>query len=149
MGINLINLRSACGCSRASVPAGDTLPPKEIEMGLGGLIRFGRGNSHCAHKTTTRRKKIPGNPDPKNFSILRTRIIGTFLIAKISYPDCKNYEGKKILVFSDTRRSELLKAKSLDPHFCEGEHLSPIARFEPTKKGWEMAVLMCKAVGKC
>ena len=41
----------------------------------------------------------PGNPNPANYKIISTLKIGNILIAEIVYPDCKNYEGKKILVF--------------------------------------------------
>lgn len=52
----------------------------------------------------------------------------------INYPEAKNYNGNKILVYQN-KRSDILALKELDPHFLE-EGISPIARFEPTARGW-------------
>lgn len=79
-------------------------------------------------------------PNPKNFAIVKTEQYDTLLIVMINYPDCKNYEGNKILVFENIMESQLRAISFIDPHFCAGSsHLSPIARFEPTKRGWQMA----------
>ncbi len=86
----------------------------------------------------------PNNPNPKKFKIEKIKSIGRFVIAKIRYPDCINYEGNKILVFENTSKREVLSAKEIDPHFCESNHLYLIARFEPTKKGWQNAIVFCK-----
>ena len=55
-------------------------------------------------------------------------------------PDATNYEGEKILLYLDTQLSAFYAAEALDPHFCEGDHLKPFARFEPTIDGWSAAV---------
>lgn len=89
-------------------------------------------------------KNLP-NPNPNNYKILQHKKIGNYLIIKINYLDCTNYEGNKILVFENCRLDELLYQKSIDPHFSENKKFkSPIARFKPTEKGWKLAELMCK-----
>ena len=63
----------------------------------------------------------------------------------INYPDCINYEGNKILVFEGINYIKLYSQGSIDPHFSNNENFhSPIARFEPTDKGWSMAVKLCE-----
>ena len=86
--------------------------------------------------------KLP-NPDPHNFVVQDAEQVGTWLVLKVKYPDCTNFEGVKILVFADTTALDLLKqGKFLDPHFFENQSKvrSPVARFVPTQHGWEMAV---------
>lgn len=85
---------------------------------------------------------ITGNPDPSKYEILRHKQDGDILVIEIHYPDCTNYEGKKILVYEGITLSELKLQKMIDPHFSESkEFVSPIARFEPTDRGWDMANL--------
>lgn len=108
-------------------------------MGIGVL----RG-SKCSCEDNTpvsSTEPTPPNPNPRNFSIIRSATVGDYTIVMIKYHDCTNYEGKKILVFEKRYVSaeSLGEFKFIDPHFCEGQHLSPIARFEPTVRGWEMA----------
>lgn len=86
-------------------------------------------------------KRINGNPDPNNYKILSHWSCGKFLVIKIKYPDCNNYEGKKILVYKNTTLEDLIKQKSIDPHFSNNKkYKSPIARFEPTDEGLRMAL---------
>lgn len=86
-----------------------------------------------------------GNPNPNNYKILLHEKIGRFLIVKINYLDCTNYEGNKILMFEHVSIKDLEKQKSIDPHFSENKmYIHPIARFEPTDKGLEMARLCAK-----
>ena len=89
------------------------------------------------------------NPDPSNFVIEKAESIGRFTVVKIYYPDCTNYEGRKILVYENVRLSEIIKSAALDPHFCDNKnHISPIARFEPTTRGWRYAVSFCRGFKK-
>jgi len=92
--------------------------------------------------------KIP-MPDPKNYKILKAEQINKFLVLVIKYPNCTNYEGDKILVYEDVTINELTersKKYGLDPHFFDDKkYLTPIARFEPTDKGWEYAIRFCKS----
>lgn len=87
----------------------------------------------------------PGNPNPANYKIIDTLTIGNLLIVEIQYPDCKNYEGKKILVYEGITNFELRAQKYVDPHFSNNKkYKSPIARFEPTDRGWKMAESFAK-----
>ena len=89
------------------------------------------------------------NPVPTNFKILNSLSMGDLLIIEVYYPDCTNYEGKKILVYENTDVADLVKQGSVDPHFSESKKFkSPIARFEPTERGMQMAAIFCAAWGK-
>ena len=68
--------------------------------------------------------------------------MGKYVIAEIRYHGCTNYEGHKILVFDSLTEEQIKLMPILDPHFSkDSPHLSPIARFVPTEKGWDMAIL--------
>ena len=82
---------------------------------------------------------IAGDPIPARFRILRVVSRYGLVAAEIVWPDAKNYDGRKILVYRCTE-SALRNARALDPHFQERRGpLVPIARFEPTDEGWAMA----------
>jgi hypothetical protein len=106
-----------------------------------------RSGCSCGHvaKTVEVVVERPGMPDPHNFCVEATEQIGRFLIARIRYPDATNFEGRKILVFQNIVATDLLDATTLDPHFCDGDHLAPIARFIPTAQGFKMAKVFCRA----
>jgi hypothetical protein len=90
------------------------------------------------------RTKYP-NPNPKNFKIVKAVKVKKFLLLLVNYPDCTNYEGNKILVYKNTTLKDIDKQKSLDPHFSNNcRFISPIARFEPTIEGWDMADSFCR-----
>ena len=92
-------------------------------------------------------KKMLPNPDPSNYVIDFSLHMGRYMIVKINYPDCKNYEGNKILVFRDVTMEDLRKQKIIDPHFCDNDDLcSPIARFVPSDEGKEMAITFIDAL---
>lgn len=81
------------------------------------------------------------NPDPLNYTILKHKRVGGCLIIRLKYHDCVNYEGEKVLVFEKCRLEDLEKQKYIDPHFSDNKNfLSPIARFEPTQRGWNFAM---------
>lgn len=85
-------------------------------------------------------KPTAPEPKPDNWKIVEASEVEGFLILTINYPDCKNYEGNKILVFEDLTLVQLVNQRLIDPHFFEDSKFkSPIARFEPTKRGREMA----------
>lgn len=89
------------------------------------------------------------DPDPRRFKILRVSQIGECLIVKLKYPDCTNYEGRKILVYRSLTEKRFRRLKSVDPHFCESSrHPSPMARFTPTSDGWRDAVRLCRLLEK-
>lgn len=86
------------------------------------------------------------NPDPANYKINHHRQLGRMLLVDINYPDCTNYEGRKILVYDGVTIEQLRKQKLIDPHFSENEkYTSPVARFEPTDRGWKMAGIFARA----
>jgi hypothetical protein len=85
------------------------------------------------------------NPNPARFTILKTQQIGKSVVAKVSYPDCTNFEGKKILLYKSTTEDSLRSRKTLDPHFSPNSG-GPVARFIPTKKGWKLAVAMAHVI---
>lgn len=86
--------------------------------------------------------KNSGNPNPYKFFIdkmERNKDNGS-VVVMITYPDSNNYEGKKILVYDSYKKfQKLVKDQMIDPHFLKDSY-SPIARFEPTEKGWELAI---------
>jgi len=123
MGVWKPGFSSRCGCGQSVV--GYVSPVRETV------------------KVIVQQPTLP-NPDPSRFLVLRTEECGRFLVALVEYPNCTNYEGKKIMVFQDTDEAVLRTAKRLDPHFCDGDHLSPLARFEPTERGWRLAVAFAK-----
>lgn len=89
------------------------------------------------------------NPDPKNWKIMQFKHFGyngDFLVVKIHYPDCTNYEGNKILLYENTTITQLKGQKYIDPHFSMSAYKSPIARFIPTERGWNMAVSLATAL---
>ena len=84
------------------------------------------------------------NPDPSNYKIIKVKILGEYTVIKINYPDCKNHEGNKVLLFKATMK-QLERQKRIDPHFSNSsKYISPIARFQPTKEGWNDAVNFIK-----
>jgi len=85
-------------------------------------------------------ERQPHNPDPNNFVIIRTEQIGRFLLLLVQYPDCTNYEGKKILMYIGITLEDIFKQGHIDPHFSNNKKFhSPIARFIPDNIGWNMA----------
>lgn len=61
-----------------------------------------------------------GNPDKYNFYVKRRLDIGKDVIIEINYPDCRNHNRNKILVYDDKEIFECgLKSKCLDPPLSE------------------------------
>lgn len=86
--------------------------------------------------------RINSTPDPEKFEILDKKIINGYPILTVKYPDVLNYEGKKILMYKKDFDLKLIE-KRIDPHFfTEGD--SPIARFEPTDYGLNLAITLAK-----
>jgi hypothetical protein len=82
----------------------------------------------------------PPNPDPMNYKIEEAAIVGQYLVLRVHYPDCTNYEGRKVMVFKGVTLVDIVNQRHLDPHFCNVKGvISPIARFLPTQEGWELA----------
>ncbi len=90
---------------------------------------------------------FPQNPNPMNFKVMKMKWVGKFAILMIHYPDCLNYEGKKILVYKNLTMKQLAVQTAIDPHFCNNKKVkSPIARFVPTNAGWKMAIKLCEVL---
>lgn len=95
------------------------------------------------------RAPIPPAPDPSRFVIHNHEQIGRSLIVSIVYPDCTTYEGRKVLVFADATIEALRRCQLLDPHFTNLADVSqfvPVARFEPTERGWRLARVCAAAL---
>lgn len=79
----------------------------------------------------------PLQPNPQYWKLIRAEESGTYCILEVKYPDCTNYEGKKILVMENTKIVDLVNMRTLDPHFYASNKI--VARFRPTDEGWKMA----------
>lgn len=77
-------------------------------------------------------------PNPIEFEVLRNVKVGNHWVAKIHYPNCTNYEGKKVVIL----RQDPSTMTELDPHFREGGPV--VARFEPTTRGFEQAIVFAR-----
>lgn len=85
----------------------------------------------------------PGDPNPVKWTLIREQKLGEGYVAEICYPDCLNFEGRKILVYRARNLNQIKQANRgmLDPHFSDDPKvLSPVARFEPTERGWKLAL---------
>jgi hypothetical protein len=91
--------------------------------------------------TIDTRKLAKGDPNPLKFKVIWAKQYGDYLLAKIHYPDCHNFEGNKIILFKGLNREALLKEKYLDPHFSITSNI--IARFKPDFQG----ELLAKQIG--
>ncbi len=105
---------------RASYPSGPTI--------------FSSGSSTTPAKTDN-------SSDKKNYRFIRTHERNGIVVLWINYPQFKNYEGNKILVYKDTTLVDILNQDYIDPHFLEERgRINPFARFRPTEEGWTIAV---------
>lgn len=86
------------------------------------------------------------NPNPKNFKIQWTLSINEYLLVCVDYPDAKNFEGQKLLLYKNVPSLEhllQLTNNELDPHFDDDTNkVSPIARFKPTQDGIDHAFFL-------
>lgn len=92
---------------------------------------------------------VPPNPNPADFQIEKTEVVGLHVIACLRYPQCPTWEGLKVLVFAYTTERAVRAARVLDPHFAPPGpgRLIPVARFEPTARGWQLARVCAAALG--
>ncbi len=91
--------------------------------------------------------RVLPNPNPHRFYIKKLEAIGFFTVCLINYPDCTTFGGNKIMVYY-CQPHHVERQKVIDPHFLEGGHLSPIARFPAHDKGWEHAVKFAQMLGQ-
>ncbi len=93
-----------------------------------------------------KKKVVDVNPQPDNYKILGSKTVNKLLIVEIKYPNCTNFEGKKILVFKGVTIEQLNAQKLIDPHFSKStKFIHPIARFVPTPDGMTMAECFCES----
>jgi len=89
-------------------------------------------------------------PEPDNWEFVRQYQHPNALVIEIRYPNCTNYEGRKVMVFKIKGGfSELMKKNKglLDPHFHDTQGFVPLlARFEPTTEGWKLANNLAKSI---
>lgn len=83
---------------------------------------------------------VSTGPNPCNFKVKECHRVGDVWVSKINYPDAKNFEGDKILL---TAWNPLDKTV-IDPHFATGSGI--LARFEPSKFGWNLAIKTAKMI---
>jgi len=84
------------------------------------------------------------NPNKYRWSIVRKKRVNDAIVVEVRYHDCVNYGGVKILVYDNYQEFEkLMKTGELDPHFSEDIY-SPVARLEPTIRGWALAEELAK-----
>jgi hypothetical protein len=89
------------------------------------------------------------NPNPLVYHIDEWKQVGRYLIVVITYPNCTNYEGKKILVYEGITIDYLKRQVAIDPHFSNNkDYVSPVARFEPTEHGAHIAAVMVKELAR-
>lgn len=127
----------------------------------GGHVEYVYRDAPC-----TREHKSAGDivetPDSKNYDIEQVEKVGTHLILKVKYPNCRKctFEGNKVMVFASITELDVLRWKEIDPHFRALETSldpmnrlpikdpkkapSPIARFPATIDGWDNAVQFAK-----
>lgn len=77
-------------------------------------------------------------PNPLEFKINEAVEENGYLVADITYPNCSNFEGRKIILFDNVSKEWLYSLSELDPHFEENGYI--VARFEPTKRGIQLAI---------
>jgi len=104
-----------------------------------------RTSSSSSYEEPKKEKILP-NPRQDNYTVIRNKVVGEFLIIELKYHDCTNYEGRKIMVYKCTLNN-LMKQKLIDPHFSNNNnYFSPIARFEPTEQGWNNACMLVNII---
>lgn len=87
--------------------------------------------------------------NPSEFHVEYYAQVEHHLVAMVVYPSCTNYEGRKILVFENTSIGQLESCRLLDPHFVDDAPsgaLVPVARFEPTTRGWKLGKICAAAL---
>jgi len=104
-----------------------------------GVIKLFSSSSYDCNKSNN--ETFLPNPNPNNYNVVRYLEINNYLLIQIKYLDCTNYEGNKILLYKDCKFLDLMKQKSIDPHFTNNKkYFSPVARFRPTDEDWDNAI---------
>jgi hypothetical protein len=90
-----------------------------------------------------------GNPDPRNFEIIKIETLNQYSLVMVKFPDCKNCGGIKILLINGMTEEEIRDLDKIDPHFQEGHSTEEpyiIARFEPSNSGWGLGQMMMQVL---
>ena len=104
-------------------------------------LYFGMRNSIRKNGANYETEKVSDfDPNPTNFHIREHKEHNGNVAIHIHYPNCKNYEGEKIIVYKGVRWKDIKNLKEIDPHFTDETTIKPFARFEPTTHGWDMAI---------
>ena len=83
-------------------------------------------------------------PDPKRFTLIKVlEAAPGMVVVEARYEGCTNYGGRKLMLYEGMTETRILRMMSLDPHFSE-DGKGPIARFEPTDRGFRMALAMAR-----
>jgi len=110
-------------------------------------LYFGMRNSIRKRASNYEATKVSEfDPNPAKFMIRKYNEQNGNLAILINYPNCKNYEGEKIIVFKNTTWEDVKNLKEIDPHFTDEATIKPFARFEPTTEGWLSAVSLLHAM---
>ena len=104
-----------------------------------GMPHFGSSSMRKGSSNYEELKVSKYDPNPSIFVIKKHIEQNGHTIIWINYPNCKNYEGNKIILFKNTTFSQIESLSEIDPHFTELHTIKPFARFEPTKEGWKIA----------
>ena len=101
-----------------------------------------------SYSNPKKEEDVFSNPDPNNYTFVRVEKFNETCVIEMEYPDCTNYEGRKILVYN-CPLEDIINQKLIDPHFSDNpNYISPFARFDPTEKGWEYALMVAKTMDK-
>ena len=103
---------------------------------MGGSSSWGIGNDQCPQNYASETPDTV-NPNPKKFKITNIIEANGYLLCIVKYPNCTNYEGKKVILFEELTKAELMKFNTLDPHFFPENKI--IARFKPSSEGIKLA----------
>lgn len=96
----------------------------------------------CCQTNYTPNAPAP-NPDPKRWALLDVVEFPHAHVLKVRYYDATNFEGVKVMVYEGEYPGYV--KGSLDPHFAESG-ASPIARFRPDERGWQLACLFAEGL---
>lgn len=105
-------------------------------MGIG--PKFSTGMSYTPATDTS------PNPNKYRFTIQECEYKNGFALILATYPDCTTFGGAKLMIIETKVHPRNLIV--LDPHFLPESPTNVIARFEPTKRGIDLAGMMFEAL---
>ena len=76
------------------------------------------------------------------FTVLERKEIPPFLVARLKFSECHNFNGEKIIVWEGAEIDPIRGRVIIDPQFREGANI--VAMFEPTQRGWAYALKFCE-----